>query len=171
MKESTKEFLRYMVNALAIILVVLIVYSVIEFKKKNNTYPFEERIAGVYKEFLKFLRVEKTNLNIIAAPSRKIPLTFIQREEALRQLNPELFANFSEREWAKFWLLIYEPIQEKQGKYTVKRFRTREEVQNILREKYSSVFGYFKEGQWQELWAAAKISWDDMERKEEGKPY
>lgn len=167
MKESTQQFLRYLVNILAIVLLAMIVYGVIEFKKKNDTYPFEAKVRGICREFSKFLNTEKTNINMSMAPQRRRPLTFIQREEALRQHTPDLFANFSELEWGKFWALIYEPIDEKQGKLTVRRYRTREEVESILREKYSQTLGYFKESQWQEVWAAAKVSWDDMARKEE----
>jgi hypothetical protein len=168
MRESTKEFLRYLVNILAIILVALVIYFVIEFKNKNDTFPFKERITGIYNEFLKFINIEKANMNIsTTTPSRKIPLTFIRREEALRQFNPDLFANFSEREWGKFWALIYEPIDEKQGRFNVKRFRTRQEVENILTKRYPTILEYFKESQWQEVWTAAKISWDDLGRREE----
>jgi hypothetical protein len=103
------------------------------------------------------------------SPLRRRPLTCIQREEALRQYLPKLFAEFSETEWDKFWELIYDPIVDKRTK--VSRYRSREEVEENLRRKYPQFLGELRESQWQEIWAAARISWADMERKEQASSF
>jgi flavodoxin len=154
--------MRYIINIIAILIVGLLVFATIKFKQSSNSYPFEERLKKIGKVISKFMNVQKRNFDASTRPPRKAPLTSIDREEAMRQYVPYLFGNFTNKDWKDFWAIIYQPIDVKEGGLTVKHFRTRDEVQRVLADKYPDPFGYFQENHWYDFWKyIARIDWTD----------
>jgi len=151
--------MRYVTNIIAILVVVGIVIGVIQYRQRSSTYPFEDTFKQAYKNLGKTLRAKEKEVLVSIVPDRKEPLTFITKETALRELVPEVFANFSEEEWKYFWGIIYNPIAIKQGKKTVKTYRSRDEIESMLRDRYSQVLGYYDDTKWFALWKAAGVDW------------
>ncbi|MDP2923698.1 MAG: hypothetical protein Q8O30_08285 [Candidatus Omnitrophota bacterium] len=157
--------MRYVVNIIALFLVGLLVFAVIKFKEDSNSYPFEERIKKISKSVSKFIKAEKRNIDTSLTPPRRMPLTAIEREEAMRQYVPYVFGSFSDKDWKNFWALIYEPIDAKEGGFSVKRFRTKDEVERILADRYSDPFGYFQENHWFDFWQyVARVNWNEQRK-------
>ena len=152
--------MKYIINIIAIVVIALLVFGAIEFKKSNAYYGLQRNIGNLTQTVKNYINVKKHNISMETAPPRQTPLTFIDKEAALEQYLPEVFASFSEQEWRSFWALVYVPIKEKQGKLTVKRYRTQEEVQSILKKRYSNPFSYFDSNYWYEFWSIADVSWE-----------
>lgn len=151
--------MRYIVNAIAIILVIAIVIGVIQYRKNSSTYPFEDSFKKAYKNFGKALQAKEEEIIVSFSPERKWPLTFITKETALRELVPEVFSTFSEQDWGYFWGIIYNPNIIRKGTKEVKVYHSREEVESILRDRYSEHLGYYTDDKWFALWKAAGIDW------------
>jgi len=152
--------MKYLVNIIAIIVIALLIWGAIEFKKSNTYYSFQRGLSNFSQRVKNFINVKKHNIGMDISPPRKVPLTFIDKEAALQEYLPEVFQKFDAQEWKEFWALIYTPIEEKQGRFTVKRYRTREEVESVLKDRYPNPLAYFRENYWYELWSIADVSWE-----------
>ncbi len=144
--------MKYIVNIIAIIIVALLIWGVIQVKERNTRYPFQDHIEGFFDQVKRFVGIKKQNIGMEISPSRRPPLTFIQKEQTLKLFAPNLFESFSPQDWQKFWAILYEPIEEKKGKFSVKRYRTEEEIKSYLIEEYPNPFSYFKPVHWGYFW-------------------
>jgi hypothetical protein len=152
--------MRYLGNLIAIIVVVLLVFGAIKFKQSAAYDSFRFQLNEISRFIQNFISVRKHNITMEIKPSRKTPLTFIQIESELAVWMPQVFEKFTEADWDYFWKLIYEPIKIKKGRFTVKGYRTREEVESILRYKYYDL-SFLNDATWSELWGVAKVSWQN----------
>jgi hypothetical protein len=152
--------MKYIVNIIAIALVIVLVFLAIYLKNSGN-YPLNEQIRNFSKYFSQFINVVKHNVGMEISPLRKQNLTYIEREASLREYLPTVFGQFSDRDWQNFWALIYEPIQKKQGKFKVKTYRTKDEIEDYLREHYPNSFGYFQANHWFNFWSIARVNWEE----------
>lgn len=153
--------MKYLGNIIAIIVVGVLVWGAIQFKKSDTYQSLRWKLGNAFQHIKTFINVHKHNISMEWSPSRKSPLTFIEKEEALRVYIPEVFGKFDARQWREFWALIYVPIEEKQGSFKVKRYRTKEEIESYLRYKYHNPFAYFEKGHWFVFWNILRISWED----------
>ncbi|UCC95421.1 MAG: hypothetical protein JSW40_01395 [Candidatus Omnitrophota bacterium] len=153
--------MKYIVNIVAILLVVILVFAVIEFKDSSSYYALQKNFQRLLQPIQQFFKVKKHNISMEVSPERQPPLTFIEQEANLREFVPDVFGKFDERDWQQFWSLIYLPTTEKQGLLAVKRYRTKEEIEDYLRDRYPRPLSYFRGSDWDELWRWAKISWEE----------
>ena len=66
---------------------------------------------------------------------------------------PDFFGKFKYKDWQEFWNIIYEPIEEEQGQFKVKRHRTQEEIEGHLMYYYPEPFSRFRKRQWDHFWS------------------
>ncbi|MEI8349245.1 MAG: hypothetical protein WCI77_03735 [Candidatus Omnitrophota bacterium] len=151
--------MRYVLNIIAILIVVAITIGIIQYRQHSSTYPFEGTFKQAYKNLGKTLRAKEKEVLVSVSPDRKRALTFITKETALRELVPELFGTFDEQEWEYFWGLLYDPMAIKKGKKPVKTYRSRDEIESVLRDRYSETLGYYDDAKWFALWKAAGVDW------------
>ena len=144
--------MRYIINVIAILVVAVVVSLVIYFKNNTTTYPFQGNVQRFLKETSKLITTKKKNISMDVAPSRKKKVTFIEKESILRQYIPWVFGEFSNADWQGFWGLIYDPIYDKDSKYGQKRYRTKDEIEGYLIERYSNPFSNFSSSQWHDFW-------------------
>ncbi len=153
--------MKYLTNLIAIGMVALLVFGAIKFKDSNAYNTLRWHIGGFVQKGKNFVEVRKRNIREELKPSRNRPITLIQAQGELENWLPEVFLEeFSDQDWAQMWDLIYTPEKVKEGGHTVYRYKTREEVQGILRYEHLGL-SYLKDNDWWELWGIAKISWED----------
>lgn len=144
--------MKYFVNIAASLIVLVIVLAAISRVQTPTASPF----GNGWKKFTEwtdaFFKAKKHNISMEVAPTRKPRLTFVEKEAQLRMFAPDLFGNFSENDWQKFWMIIYEPVKDKEGGFTVKRYRTKEEIEEILTTRYPDPFSYLKREHWAVFW-------------------
>lgn len=150
--------IHYFGNIIAIVVVAGLVWGAIQFKENPSYYNARSKLQSITSEIKNFINVRKHNISMEMNPPRKAPLSFLEREGKLELWAEEIFGPFSEEDWHFFWSLIYEQISVKEGKYTVKRYRTRQEVESILRDEFSAL-SYLKDPEWSELWGVAGVGW------------
>lgn len=87
-----------------------------------------------------------------SGPRRHRPLSLLERETELKLYIGEPFRNFSQRDWNKFWNLIYSAFPretpERQGLPKRMRQLTLDEIASELMLLYPQPFTYFKESHW-----------------------
>lgn len=140
--------MKYLINIIAIILIVVLSLFIINLPNtsfgKNIRYGLEKYVVEPVK---KFFRISQHNIEVVSNPPRKRPLSTIQREALLEQYLPNVFGKFSRQDWDKFWDLIYEPVDVKQGEYVIKHYLTEDEIKNILIDNFL-IFSFFKDKEW-----------------------
>ncbi|MDD5195033.1 MAG: hypothetical protein PHQ96_05095, partial [Candidatus Omnitrophica bacterium] len=145
-------YMKYFVNILAALVVLLIILSAISRTQNPKDAPFGKG----WKKFTQwagdFLKAKEHNLSMEVSPTRHRKISFIEQEERMRLFAPDLFANFNENDWQEFWELIYKPVDDKQGGFTVKRYRSQEEIQEILIQRYPNPFSYLSKEYWRIFW-------------------
>ena len=151
--------MKYVINIAAIIVFIFLVLWAIQFKESSAYHSFRGGLENLRQYAKNFIKARKHNISMEVSPKRKRPLTFIEHEEALRIYLPNIFEKFDSRQWRKFWDLIYEPIKEKQGSFTVKGYRTKEEIETHLKHEYPDPLGYFRQNHWFDFWSVAGVSW------------
>jgi hypothetical protein len=145
--------MKYFLNfVLSFVIVFLIIIGAISFKKSHLYQSFREKLDNFYQYIAQFIEVKKHNLSMELSPPRKPPLTLIEKETQLRMFLPNFFGRFDREEWENFWALIYEPIEETQGAFKVKRYRTKEEIEDYLAYYYPQPFSYFRKQHWDYFW-------------------
>jgi hypothetical protein len=149
--------MKYIVNIVAIIGIFVLVIFAINFKNSSGELPFSANFRSFSREVSKFLKIQHQNIMMGLKPPRKAKLTYIDKESMLREYVPDVFGKFSDTEWNRFWSVIYKPIEVRQGRYTVKRQRTREEIQKYLTDYYPNPFGMFSENNWDDFWGMLNI--------------
>ncbi|MFA6280938.1 MAG: hypothetical protein WCY05_00350 [Candidatus Omnitrophota bacterium] len=144
--------MRYIINVIAILVVVVVISLVIYFKNNATTYPFQGNVQKFLKETSKLITTKKKNIGMDLSPSRKKRVTYIEKESILRQYIPWVFGDFTASDWRHFWGLIYDPIADSKSKYGQKRYRTKDEIEGYLIEHYSNPFSNFGQTQWHDFW-------------------
>jgi hypothetical protein len=150
--------MRYIINVIAIFVVVVIISLAIYFKNNTTTYPFQAHVQKFFKETGKLLTAKKQNIKMDVSPARRKKVTLIDKEESLRQYVPWVFGEFSDSDWRGFWGLIYDPIYDEKSKYGQKRYRTKEEIESYLIEHYSNPFSSFGGTQWHDFWSIIGVN-------------
>ena len=149
--------MQYLVNGIAVLIVALIVFWAIQFTNtplhSDLMYSIRHAFSGVGK----FLETKKANIELETSPTRVAPVTFIAKESRLRTFLPTVFGNFESDDWGQFWALIYTPVEEKGG-FGAKRYRTKEEIESYLRNRYNDPFSYFKDEHWQSFWKIIDVN-------------
>ena len=148
----------YFGNLVALILLAGLVYGAIKYKGSPLEGEVKVRFSGMTQGIQEFINVRKHNISMELDPPRKRPYSFLEREGKLELWAPDIFGEFSEQEWSFFWHLIYDQTDQRQNGHTVKRYYTRREVQNILRDNFSGL-SYLKDPEWSELWSVAGVAW------------
>ena len=137
---------------IVLILTALLVAALITYK---NT-PQYNKVISYTRRYLayipQFFRVFKHNASFVFSPQRRKPLIFAEREAELKAYFRQPFINFDKDDWRWFWGLIFEPIEEKKGNFKVKRYRSKDEIEDELRYEYSIPFKYFQSQHWQFFW-------------------
>ena len=153
--------MKYITNFIAIGVVALLVYGAIKFKQSDAYFAMRWHVASFFQKTKNFVEIKKQNIREEIKPSRKRPLTFIQIQGELENWMPEVFQNqFTDSDWEMMWNLIYVPDKVNDGGFEVYRYKTRGEVQSILRYEHTNL-SYLKDNDWWELWSIAKVSWSD----------
>ena len=143
--------MKYIVNILAILIVIFLIKMAIDFKN-NPDSEFNEFLRDNFIKISDFLKTKKQNISVEINPQRKRPFHLIEKEVMLMEFDPETFGNFTEEDWEEFWSIIYSPVKKKKGKFYVLSFRNREELEAKLLEKYSRPFIYFDRHYWDIFW-------------------
>jgi len=152
--------MKYLGNVIALVLVVALIFGAIEFKKSNTYRNLRFRLDNFIRDAKHFTAVKKHNISMEVNPPKTRRVSFLKQQAELGEWMPDLFFEFSDSDWTYFWNLIYEPIKDKQGRFTVKRYRTRAEVETTLSEKYNS-FSFLNSNTWDEFWGVAGVQWSN----------
>jgi hypothetical protein len=150
--------MKYLGNAIALLLLAAVVFWLVQFKQTQSYGSFRFRLQEITQIAKNFVAVKKNNITMDMNPPRKAPITFIQIESELTGWMPQVFEKFTQADWDYFWQLVYEPIAVKEGRFKVKRYRNRAEIESMLRYRYSALT-YLNAATWNELWGVAKVSW------------
>ncbi|MCK9615114.1 MAG: hypothetical protein M0R48_06390 [Candidatus Omnitrophica bacterium] len=151
--------MKYVVNVIAIFVVVIIVVLAVTFRNNTDRLPFQYEIKKFFNEFSQMIKTRTANVKMELAPSRRKKTTFIDKEEQLRQFIPDVFGKFSESDWRNFWSFIYDPVYDKKSKYGGKRYRTKEEIESFLRNRFS-IFNYLDIGHWHYFWSIVDVKFE-----------
>jgi hypothetical protein len=151
--------MKYLVNVIAIFVVVIIVILAVNLRNNTDKLPFQYEIKKFFSEFSRMMETRSANFKLELYPSRRKKITFIDREERLKQFIPELFGKFSESDWRNFWSFIYDPVYDKKSKYGRKRYRTKEEIERFLLDRFP-IFGYFDSGHWTYFWSVIDVKFE-----------
>lgn len=145
--------MKYIKNLIGIATVIFLALAIINFHKTEKLSFLRSKI-NILREFTK-AKVEsfKQDTSFTFNPQRRRPLSFISRESELIHLAKDVFGQFTPSQWAEFWNLIYDPIEEKQESAKVKRYRTQEEIQSHLKYNYPNPFSYFNNEHWYYFWS------------------
>ena len=149
---------QYFANFIAIGIIAGLIFGAKYFKQSPTYEYMRYKFAYWTQDIRGYIGAYKHNVDMLNDPPRKPPLTFLENEGALELWLPDVFGNFGEGDWEGFWALIYETIEVKEGRHMIKRYRTRQEVQSILRDRYYDL-SYLRQPDWNELWGAARVSW------------
>ncbi|MBU1113420.1 MAG: hypothetical protein KKH93_06060 [Candidatus Omnitrophica bacterium] len=152
--------MKYFYNLLAIGVVAFLIWGAIQFKESSSYTTFRWHLGNFFSKTKNFIEVRKHNIKEELKPARKRPLTFIQIEAELTNWAPNALAGFTDADWAYLWELVYTPLKVSEGGYKVYRYRSRQEVQSILRDKHYSL-SVLRDNDWVEFWSIAKVSWSD----------
>lgn len=148
--------MKYVINIIAIFVVVIIVIFAVNLRNNSDKLPFQYEIKKFFGEFSKMIKTRAENISMEVNPSRKKKTTFIDKEESLKQFIPDVFGEFSDSDWTHFWSFIYDPIYDKKSKYGKKRYRTKEEIESFLRDRFP-IFNQFNAGHWQYFWSVVDV--------------
>lgn len=143
--------MKYILNILVIILLVFAVRGVIEFKKSSEYRSIKSKVNRSLDPIKEYVEVKKHNINIENNPGRKSPVTSIEKEERLKMLLPDVFGEFSRKDWKNFWSFIYKPVANKEEGISKKQFRSKEEIKSYLLSQYPS-FSRFQSDHWNYFW-------------------
>ncbi|MDD4954627.1 MAG: hypothetical protein PHP17_01110 [Candidatus Omnitrophica bacterium] len=149
--------MKYLVNIIAIVVVVIIVVVAVNYRNNTDKLPFQYEIKKFFDEFSVMIKTRSENVKLEINPSRKKRTTFIDKEESLKQFIPDVFGKFTDSDWKHFWSFVYDPIYDKKSKYGKKRFRTKEEIETFLRDRFP-IFNYFDAGHWNYFWSLIGVN-------------
>lgn len=152
--------MKYVVNVIAIFVIVIIVVFAVTFRNNTDKLPFQYEIKKFFDEFSKMINTRTANIKLELKPSRRKKTTFIDREERLKQFIPDVFGKFSENDWRNFWSFIYDPIYDKKSKYGGKRYRAKEEIETFLRDHFP-MFNYLDVGHWHYFWSIIDVKFEN----------
>ncbi|MCM8787791.1 MAG: hypothetical protein NC935_07075 [Candidatus Omnitrophica bacterium] len=158
--------MKYIVNIAAILIIVFLVFLLIHVKTSALDNKFGLKIKNFFQQIFTFFKIQKQNIGIEISPQKTRTLTFIEKETYLRMFAPATFGNFTDRDWQEFWSIIYEPIGDKQGKFTVKRYRTKDEIEAELINRYPNPFAFLRGEHWRMFWNdILNINWVEEEQE------
>lgn len=150
--------MKYIGNIIAILVVVVIFLALLQLKKDENFNAFLDRIKLYFSELF---RITKHNIKMEVSPKWKPKKLSIETESALINNFPEIFLDFTQKDWENFWKIIYQPKKEKQGWFEVMRYRTKEEIEEALKKNYPQ-FEDFSEKKWRFFWEEClRILWKE----------
>ncbi len=144
--------MKYLINLIAIVGFALLVFGLMKFKESKAYSGLKAKTKQATKHVDDFVKAKKHNISVGVNPDRKPPLTFIAREEKLRQFMPDVFEGFRARDWKEFWRIIYLPIERKKGSFMLKGYRTKPEIKEYCRKKYGGSFHNLGYSHWNYFW-------------------
>src|SRR3989338_11230413 len=148
--------MKYIYNFIAIGVVALLIFGVIKFKESQSYGAFRWHLDNLLHKSKSFIAAKKYNIKEELKPARKRPITFIQIEAELLNWAPQALGELTEQDWAALWDLVYNPVKVEEGGFKVYRYRSRQEVQDILRDRHSSL-NALRDADWSEFWSIAKV--------------
>ncbi|MCK9574091.1 MAG: hypothetical protein M0R20_06860 [Candidatus Omnitrophica bacterium] len=151
--------MKYAVNIIAIFVVVIIVIFAVNLRNNTDKLPFQYEIKKFFNEFSQMIKTRTANIGMEVSPSRRKKTTFIDKEAQLRQFIPDVFGKFSESDWRNFWSFIYDPVYDKKSKYGRKRYRSKEEIEGFLRDRFP-MFNYLDSGHWNYFWNVVDVKFE-----------
>ncbi len=144
--------MKYIVNIIALIALVFIIYGAVRFKETGRYETIRSRASRVVGLVKQKTGIVKDNIALELGGERKKPTTsLVKKETRLIALSPETFQDFNYNDWQEFWSIIYDPIREEGGLFAPKRYRTKEEIKGYLLDRYSG-FSRFRTGHWRFFW-------------------
>lgn len=152
--------MKYVVNVIAIFVVVIIVVLAVTLRNNTDKLPFQYEIKKFFNEFSKMIETRTANIKMELKPSRRKKTTFIDREERLKQFIPDTFGKFSESDWRNFWSFIYDPVYDKKSRYGGKRYHSKEEIESFLRDRFP-IFNQLDAGHWQYFWGIVDVKFEN----------
>ncbi|MDD3296397.1 MAG: hypothetical protein PHU64_03455 [Candidatus Omnitrophica bacterium] len=150
--------MKYISNIIAIAIIAGLVYAAVQFKQSDAYHNLRLNADNFFKRADTFVKVRKNNISMEIAPVRKRHISMLEVQANLENWMPQVFGALGDEDWRQFWDFIYEPISEKQGGFTVKRYHTRQEAESYLKNKYPDL-SYLRENDWSEVWGIAKVPW------------
>lgn len=145
--------MRYVVSIILVLLIVSLGIGIVQFKDSLAYYSAKGKIAGFFQYITQFIKVKKHNISLEFSPERTPPITFIEHETKLKLFLSDFFGKFSQSDWQEFWALFYQPIEEEQEGFMVKRYRSQEEVEDYLSYEYPQPFSHFQKQHWSYFWS------------------
>ena len=144
--------MKYIVNILAIIILFAVILGIISFKQADSFQPLRDTVnqpINFVKDSLKALRY---NILFDFLQKKEKSISMVKEESELMSLSPNSFGEFSRQDWDKFWEVIYQPVKEKKGNFSFKRYRTKEEIKKRFLELYEPAFFGFGSDDWKYFW-------------------
>lgn len=142
--------MKFFVSFLSLCVIGALIFGLIFFKKSSF---FQENQGGVFQNIKEFMAVKKHNLFFA---QRQPPISFVEKEAKLSEFLPQVFGQFDSGEWRDFWALFYEPMEVEKGKYKVKKYRSKADIEEYLTMNYENPFSFFKPEHWAYFWEIVK---------------
>lgn len=124
---------------------------------KETAFPeYLKQNSSNLLETIKYkLGIISHNINEDINPSRKVPVTVIDRQAKLEAFIPQVFENYTEQDWREFWNLIYGYQREGEGIIKQKVYRSKEEIEDYLKYYYPDPFNFMQAQHWDYFWSLA----------------
>lgn len=158
--------MRYLGSILFLGLIALLVFGAISFRDSPHYHAYRERATGVIDYLRQWVRVKRHNIEIShrwptsdrpdpeQGVLRRSPPTslLLVRTKLEEFFPPEFLRTLHEDDWDYMFSLIYQPVDDRQGDFVVKRYLTQEEIEQELIYQYSFPFSYFERIHWSYFW-------------------
>lgn len=173
--------MRYIGSIIFVAIIALFVFGAIEFKDSSLYHIYKTKSTNLIQYIKQWIDVKKHNMRVTYhlptpkekwmvnkesvsdaqwqinedeyIPGRTPPLTLLVVKTKLENFFPERFVKeLDQDDWDYIFDLIYEPIEEKQGDFMVKRYLTQKEIEQELIYQYKFPFSYFKDQHWNYFW-------------------
>lgn len=161
--------MRYLGTIIFLAIIALIIFGSIQFKDSPLYQTYRTKAENLIQYIKRWGQVKRHNMKIdysIPAPreewmtgeqevisSRNPPMSLLVAKTKLENFFPDQFVKtLKQDDWDYIFSLIYEPVSEKQRDFTVKRYLTKEEIEQDLIYQYDFPFSYFRQQHWDYFW-------------------
>ncbi|MCF7874072.1 MAG: hypothetical protein K9L84_03365 [Candidatus Omnitrophica bacterium] len=161
--------MRYLGTIIFIAVIALLVFGAIAFKDSPFYQTYRNKAENLIQYIKRWSQVKKHNIKMdydIPVPKeewmtgkkevihpRKPPMSLLVAKTKLENFFPDQFVKtLNQDDWDYIFNLIYEPISDKQGDFTVKRYLTKAEIEQELVYQYKFPFSYFRDQHWDYFW-------------------
>lgn len=162
--------MKYIISVLFFTFLVFITISFINLRGSPYLEEIGARASNAIEYIKQWVQVKRHNIRMTHDLSRfrgpwqdkseddivrrRPPVSLMLARVNLEQFLPSDFVkSLSQEDWDYIFDLIYEPVGEKTGDFTVKRYLTREEIEIELTSQFYYPFSHFQNQHWDRFWS------------------